>query len=183
MSAPWKRFRWGILLPALLLFVCGIVLAAGKYASIVKNGWIPVGILLLLTGLGIVISFFFSGDSENVAWLLCGAAALATAVWLFIVGELSVRVLTYALVAFVVLRCVADVLEGVACLKEGRVIAAVLFFVSAALFLALAIVAAVDPFRNYPCLQHWIGGMLIGEGVAVALLCFVEGVFRHPQKK
>ncbi len=115
----FKRFRWGVYVPAVLYFVIGVVTAAiypttgGKTWSVYE---FTVAALALIAG-AIAVAYYFLGHDDVLA-LLAGVGAIAVAIYLFVPPLAKRSVVPIALGISLILHAAAMFYGGLRVRKE-----------------------------------------------------------------
>lgn len=148
-----RLFRWGTLLPVLLLAAFGVALFAVP-AGDMRALSIATGAVLCLVAFLLFLGAF--GGNAGVFHIVCGAALVALAVWLFVQPEEARNVLYYVLTGVVFLRAVVGLFYALlAKRKESR-----LWQISMAGSIFLLVCAVVYVFL--PMLKLDVQNVLIG---------------------
>ena len=170
----FKRFKWGALLPAVIAVIVAILLFSIPTASARTLG-IAVGVFLILAG-AVRVTAFLLDMTSNPADLLSGVAEISAALWLFITSTTNLAVLALALGIVILLRAAAILLDAFLPRKKGHV--PVFSCAVAAILVALAIVAIVDPFTGMRTLMIVTGVAVLFMGLMELCLLFGSGLFR-----
>lgn len=174
-----KTFKWGVFFPALLLFVCGIVLLSVPVTKSFVMG-ITVGVLFTLSGV-LAVLYFFLGREENVGALLAGVCQLSVALWLFISSPVPMNVFGIAIGVILLLRATAIVLEAVKRRKEWGW-KWIVHLVVAAAILACGVVAIVNPFDTRAALIAVCGACVLVEGALSGVHVALSGFFEEEEE-
>lgn len=177
----FKRFKWGTLVPSFLLAAAAIVVLAASYDGFRKACGIPLGVIFLVAGV-LAAASFLCGLDDNVGWMLCGVAMVAVSIWLFAVRPVSVGVFAIATAIIAGFRAVAEGFGAYFLKREGSRVFWIVRIVLGALYLALAVTAAVDPFDTDPALKTFAGVTLLLCAVFTFASSLVGGPFEKEEE-
>ncbi len=173
----FKRFHWETAVPAVLLFLVGILLIAIPEEEYLARS-VSVGIFFVLSGATGVLAFFL-GVEENPVCLLGSVAQLSAALWMFITIRTPLYVFAIAAAVVLVLMAGGEILRAVK--KDGGACRIVRIVLSA-LFVAACIAVPCDPFGTHDALLDYTGAFLLLFGVYTAVMTWITGLFEEEEE-
>lgn len=176
MKSLFNKYVWLQLILALLLIFGGtliVVFAITGKQNILEDGLniIAAVILFIFGAFAILASFAFESDKVFTNGLLYGSACIALGVFLCIRELILLNYLVMLLAIFFIVIGSVELIKGVILIaKKVNVIATVITFIIAALFIAGGVLALI--YRGDIKLAFCIiaGGLLFIAGVALLIL-------------
>ncbi len=176
----FKRFKWGVVLPAALYFIIG-VLTASMYPSVIAGkpaayAYEFVTAILALAAGAAVIAYYFLGRDESIFHLLSGVGALAVAVYLFVPTLVKWSVVPIALGVSAVLHAASECYEGIRTLKKSRTVGGVRIALGVA-FVALGVLSCVRLMDTTRADWLFTGLVYLAEAVVLIAFAWAGGLF------
>lgn len=172
----FKRFHWGMIVPAALLFLVGILLIAFPEKEYLARS-VSVGIFFALSG-ATGLAAFFLGFEENPVYLLASVVQLSAALWMFITVYTPLYVFAIASAVVLFLMAAGEIYR--AAKRDGgarRIVRIVL----SALFMAACIVVPCDPFGTHAALLNYTGSFLLIFAVYTVVMTWITGLFEKEE--
>lgn len=168
---PLHYLRWGAPLPIFLTAAIGIILLALPEGDSLA---IPMGVLLVATGVPLLAGAFLSRKAELIQ-LLFGIVEIALSIWLFVDPARSLNALVYIFGGILLLRSLFGILGALTIQRADRNQWKIQFM-GALIIAVFAIILLFNPF-GFVQAMYLLVGIIMLFNASLELFSCIRGLF------
>ncbi len=167
---------------SIIYLLLGLCLALMPVTTVYVLYKVIFGIVMIAVGVYQIFLYLKDSGDATILNMFSGCILVALGIFLFFNPQVVVKLLPFLLGSFVLVDSVWS-LQAALRLKKQGISAWIILLVGSLIFVALGIVAIVNPFREVRLTIFFSGVMLLGNGLADLLYLLLIRFWKKPAPK